>query len=442
MASSESHKSAHFSGNTIPSAAVKARIVAPDIARGLALFGIAWANLSTAWAPPPETFEAGTFGGFHPAADNQFLDKFFIVLSAMFAHNRGLPLFTFLLGFGVGLIFLSLEKRGFPLPQRKTVLVRRYLWLLAFGFVHCIFLFWGDILILYGVLALILIIFIHASNKALLIAAAILYALNIVSNIGLSLFMTPELLEAGGEFMPAAESYGGWVLFGLFMSFNYLLSAPVLLFSMLPVMILGFVAARKRIHQQAASYLRMLWTWVVVAGVVIVGIGLPWGLNSIGVIDAGSDTMWSFLNQAFGYLTGPGIAALILLACIPLQNKRDRALHAGQEPPKLPLVLRMVEALGARSMSGYIFQSFAFFTICLPFTLNYGPELGATGQFLLALAVWLVSLFAAYALSLADKRGPFELLHRRLSYGKAGLPERYVDKSQPNPALPTTMPPH
>ena len=48
-----------------PTPAQKVRYIAPDLARGLALLGIALANLPTAWAAPETADSAGYFGGIH-----------------------------------------------------------------------------------------------------------------------------------------------------------------------------------------------------------------------------------------------------------------------------------------------------------------------------------------------------------------------------------------
>src|SRR5699024_1853457 len=68
-------------------APTKPRMVVPDVARGLALLGIAIANLPTAWLTPGAP-EAAFFGSI-----NNVFDQILVVASAMFAHNRGLPLF-------------------------------------------------------------------------------------------------------------------------------------------------------------------------------------------------------------------------------------------------------------------------------------------------------------------------------------------------------------
>ena len=74
-------------------------------------------------------------------------------------------------------------------------------------------------------------------------------------------------------------------------------------------------------------------------------------------------------------------------------------------------------------MSGYVGQSILFFCLVHPFTLNFGHELGAFGQAALAFAVWLATLIGACVLEVFDRRGPFEAVHRRLSYGPTMQPQ-------------------
>jgi len=87
------------------------RLIVPDAARGMALLGIAIANMTTAWIIT-EDRPGAYFGGI---VNDSVLDKIAVVFGAFFVHNRGLPMFSTLLGFGVGLIAMSLWRRGFPL---------------------------------------------------------------------------------------------------------------------------------------------------------------------------------------------------------------------------------------------------------------------------------------------------------------------------------------
>ncbi|MDR7329906.1 DUF418 domain-containing protein [Corynebacterium guangdongense] len=404
------------------------RIIAPDIARGLALFGIAWANLSTAWAVVPAEVRGAGFGGVGPFG---FLDEVAVVLSAMFAHVRGLPMFTTLLGFGIGLIALSLARRGYPqreikkaLAKReiKKALAKRYGWLAAFGALHAVFLFFGDIMFTYGVLAMIVILLLGRSDRTLLRTAGVIWlAITVVTIVVGALVPAEYLGQDLGQLLPDFPHYPFYVLFGAGWLLITAASLPMTALSLLPVMLVGFVAARQGVHLHIDRYRRVLWAAVAVTVLVILGVGLPMGLAALGILPGEWSSMLMILNQVFGVLTGPGIAAAILLACEPLEKRR----RAGAT---LALPLRMVAALGKRSMSGYLAQSVLFLIICLPFTLGVGKEIGAFGQFLLALSVWSVTLGLAWALELAGRPGPFEQLHRRLSYGRDGLPQQWPER--------------
>lgn len=388
------------------------RIVAPDVARGLALFGIAWANIPS-WASTDSSLAGATFGGVGPGGT---LDQIAVVLSAMFAHVRGLPMFSTLLGFGVGLITVSLWRRAYPAGAAQATLAKRYGILAGIGALHCLFLFFGDIIFLYSMLALVLIAMIRLSDKTLLIIAGVLYSLHLLVTLGgMALSGSMDLSKD----MSIAESYPGYLLFNVVALVAYLFTVPISGLSILPLMILGFVAARRGVHLRPEAHLRLLRSWVAATVAVVLLIGLPLGLSAIGVLPTGWETYLSGLNEALGFLCGPGIASAVLLACRSLQRKVD----SGDPSRSLPLT--MVTALGKRSMSGYLLQSVIFFVVCLPFTLGIGSQVGALGQMLMALGVWALTVLAAWVCELAGRNGPVEALHRRLSYGRDGLPARY-----------------
>ena len=145
---------------------------------------------------------------------------------------------------------------------------------------------------------------------------------------------------------------------------------------------------------------------------IILFLELPWGLATIGVLDPALADPLNAANSCIGMLTGPGIVAAATLALEPLQRRGAR-----------PWFLWPLIALGKRSMTGYVLQSVFFLALVYPFTLNIGPELSAAGQAALAAGVWLATLLIACALEAAGKPGPFEWVHRRLSYGKTMRPE-------------------
>ena len=117
-------------------------MIVPDVARGMALLGIAMANMTTAWIITTDR-PGSYFGGI---IDGSAWDKAAVVFGAFFVHNRGLPMFSTLLGVGVGLIALSRGRRGFPVQGARRGIAKRYGCLAVMGAVHMALLFWGDIM--------------------------------------------------------------------------------------------------------------------------------------------------------------------------------------------------------------------------------------------------------------------------------------------------------
>nr|WP_256478030.1 DUF418 domain-containing protein [Corynebacterium stercoris] len=186
------------------------------------------------------------------------------------------------------------------------------------------------------------------------------------------------------------------------------------------MVLIGFVWGRSDLMGNVDMHARKLWVWVWVAVAVILLIGLPWGLAAIGVLPRELEVGLFLYNQAFGRLAGPGILAAVILAMRPVQ----RRLAAAPGTP-IPGWLAAFNALGKRSLSGYLAQTVFFFTITPLFMLGIGHDWGIPAQMLFATAVWLFTLLAAWAMERRGIPGPFETVHRRLAYGKAGVPERF-----------------
>ena len=127
----------------------------PDLARGTALLGIAMANVAQTWITndwSEDQSRAGwSVGGVRP---DSIIDQVSAVFAAMFIHVRGLPMFSTLLGFGFGLVAASLYRKHYPLKDARRVLVRRYAVLALFGLAHMLGLFYGDIMLTYGLVGI------------------------------------------------------------------------------------------------------------------------------------------------------------------------------------------------------------------------------------------------------------------------------------------------
>ncbi|MBK4142121.1 DUF418 domain-containing protein [Corynebacterium macginleyi] len=390
------------------------RLIVPDTARGMALLGIAIANMTTAWIIS-EDRPGAYFGGI---LNDSLLDKIAVVFGAFFVHNRGLPMFSTLLGFGVGLIAMSLWRRGFPLREARRVIAKRYGFLALFGAVHMVLLFWGDIMFVYGIAGIVIALLLTLHNSTL---RKISYgALGVMTVLGICTLIFSAI--DGGADIPfegigTVNSFGDLLLSQLLTLGAQVISTPLIILMYLPVMLVGFVWAREGVLADVPSHRPQLLRWVAIAAAVTLVIGVLWSLGTLEVIDQRWADAANSANSILGVLTGPGILAGLALVLQPVQER-----HAAGAP--VPAVLWPFIALGKRSMSGYVAQSILFFLLVHPFTLDFGHDLGAFGQAALACGVWGVTVVGACILEALGLRGPFEVVHRRLSYGPRMRPER------------------
>ncbi|MBM0276314.1 DUF418 domain-containing protein [Micromonospora tarensis] len=141
------------------------RSLAPDLARGLMLALIALANSVIYLYDRP-------YGVRQHIVEHGMLDRIVSVFTVTLVDGRAYPMFAALFACGVVQIFERQRAAGVAELQVKRLLRRRSWWLIAFGFMHALLLFPGDILGLYGVLGFILIALTRVSDRKLLVAAA------------------------------------------------------------------------------------------------------------------------------------------------------------------------------------------------------------------------------------------------------------------------------
>ena len=406
------------------------RLLTPDFARGIALLGIAMANLTTIWIVHTVPDAIGsTVGWVNPDSP---LDMVAAIFSTLFIHVRGLPMFSTLLGFGIGLLANSLYRKNYPAKDARRVLVRRYGFLALFGFAHLFFLFKGDIMFLYGLAGMLIATMITLRTKTLRTLAYISLGLMMVFSVIMAVVAgfigEPAIEYADTEAMVTPGDYFRKnALEGLLFVFNSLFG-PIMLGG---VMVIGFIWAREGVLVNIDAHRTTLYRWIALTVGVILVIGLQWGLAAVGVYPETFEYVFESLNYGFGLLTGPGILAIIAL----LLNGAQKRANAGATPKWMyPFI-----ALGKRSMSGYLAQSFLIIPLVMPFGLGLGIQATISEKLLIAFGVWLITLVLATILEATNTPGPFEWLHRRLAYGKTGRLEPY---SAPAPAVLPAQQPH
>ena len=338
------------------------RLIVPDLARGTALLGIAMANAVQSWIVNEWSVgPSSSVGGVRP--DSTF-DVVAAVFTGMFVRVRGLPMFCMLAGFGIGLITASLHRKGYTVKESRCVLIRRYGLLAVFGLAHGFLLFNQDIMLVYGLMALAMAWCLTLSTRTLRRIAYWFfggYAVFAGSGAVAAYFGYLNLLPSSRPMTRELVTFGDFFARNVRGEVAALGQIPLMFFGLTGVFLIGYIWAREGVLASVSAHRRTLVTWVVIAGVIIVFIGLPWGLAAAGVVPTELEPVFFMLNQAFGFLTGPGILAVLALLTEKLNNRVPGWAYA-------------FVALGKRSMSGYIAQSILFIVLVTPAGLGLGAD--------------------------------------------------------------------
>ncbi len=156
-----------------------------DALRGFALLGICMANFPefSLYSFLPE--EAATA---MPTSSWDYFTKYFL---SIFVDGKFYTIFSLLFGIGFSIIISNVTKRG---GNAYVIFYRRMFVLLIIGFLHLMYIWSGDILMLYALMGMILPLFIKVSDKILLWIAGILLFLPVILDF---------LLEAMGMSLSA-----------------------------------------------------------------------------------------------------------------------------------------------------------------------------------------------------------------------------------------------
>lgn len=376
---------------SIPSSAAatdtRTRALAPDLARGFMLLIIATvhAQLFRFLVTGSDVVDDALTG----------LDATVTVLMSLLAEHRGYPMFAALFGYGLARAGQKYLADGRTWEWARRLLRVRGRWLVAIGLAHTLLLFFGDIIAVYGIIALIFVGALRLDERSLLRRAAIWLVVGSVLYSVLSVWMakldTEETaLVAPNAIEDAVVRLAVWPTVALSM----------ILASLFPFLV-GVWAARQRLLESPEQH-RALLTRVAAIGlpVAVLG-GVPSALVNTGVLIAGTglETGILWVHVVTGYAGGFGYAALITLI----------ALRIGSAPGPVATALA---ATGQRSMTCYLLQSVAWLTLFAPYLLDLAPAMSTTVAVATGVGVWAVTVILADIMRRTGVRGPAEAFLR------------------------------
>jgi len=388
------------------------RIAALDVVRGVAICGILFANVLTffgLFAMPDARIAA------LPTAD---ADRVATFLEHALVSGKFYSIFSLLFGIGFGVQLARWE--GDALPRFR----RRLRVLLAIGAVHAVFIWAGDILMLYALLGFTLPWFARKTDRELvrwtLILLAIptalyLVALAVASVVGGGAPPAQAGADTGGmppQILAIFERVGtgGYVdafignlvlLVGRWVDLIATMRFP----KVLGMFVLGLWLVRRGVALRPQEHRRLIARWAVLGWTI----GLP-----ANVLAAWAMEHWQYLPPSLGGLVAVAAQAVgVPLLAIGYAATVTLLVLDGRS------VMRAFAPMGRMALTNYLMQS----VICVTLASGWGGGLwwriGASRAMAIAAVVVVVQLAVSALWMRRHRFGPAEWLWRRLTHGAA-----------------------
>lgn len=377
------------------------RIWAVDALRGLALFGVLAINLHT-------EFRVSLFEQFLPPPPTSMFDRAAAVFLSFAFEFKAISLFSML--FGVGLAIQ--HERLATNPQRLELVVRRLFALLAFGVIHLLLIWNGDILTEYAIAGFIVLPLLFAPVSVSLLAAAVL----LLGYLSLPFFHLSILPDHGWMIAHASEARRVYGSAGFVDILRFRLSE-------LPQIakLLAFIFPRT-----LALILFGAWLWrsgsirllaerklaLLAGGIFVLAAGLILTAQDKGYLalvepgpmsDAAPRLIRSALDEVAPILMALGYAAFVLLA------SRFTSSRAA---------LQWSVSVGRTAFSSYILQSVILGFLFYGYGLGLMGHLGASAGLAISCAIYALQAWLSAKWLRTHRFGPLEWLWRTLMYGK------------------------
>ncbi|MTW10835.1 DUF418 domain-containing protein [Pseudoduganella eburnea] len=368
-----------------------------DALRGFALLGILAVNIGS-FADP--YFASGMKNPHYLGV----LDYVLRFMEALLFETKFYLLFSFLFGYSFTLQMTAAERAGAAFRPR---MLRRAAGLLMLGVLHGFFLFYGDILHLYGYLSLVLIAWKGSQRQAVRCALALLVFAALVF-VGLGVWLLLAGLDGAPDTAPVlaklAAYHGSAHATQAHIAGEFPATVGLLLIGQAPsalaMFLLGLAAGRSQLLAHVGTFRHQLPR--------VLKVGLPVGLSGALLYAAASEFppggALVMFAQAAGYLTAPFMTSSYVAALLLLFESRVG-----------PRLLAALAPMGKIALSNYLVQSAAMALLFTGYGLRLCGELPPVAIFALVLAIYLTQMALSAWWLKRHTYGPAEWLLRGLT---------------------------
>lgn len=389
-----------------------------DSLRGIALLGICLANFpefSLYTFQKQEVIIAMPSAGFdHIIRYLQFIfidGKFYSIFSLLFG-----------IGFSIQIEKIGKQKNTTQKNQRGIQAFYRRLAILAFfGLLHLMFLWSGDILLLYALIGLLLPFFRYYSNKTLLTLSALLIfcpvMMDTIKALSGNYFDLAAPLTSIIQYFHQKNgitdnNFGVWLvmgqnytdvlqftLSGAFIRIQELLASNRV-FKVLGLFLFGLYVGRNRIYADLEKHKPLLQKIRMLGFIVGLPLSFIYGWNAMN-------------NQPLGII---GSSIIYATSVVPLSLAYLSTLCLWFMNNNLPILFKFVATPGRMALTNYIGQSVLGIIIFYGVGFGLGAVMGLIYVELIALAIFAFQLIFSCIWLHYFQFGPLEWLWRMMTY--------------------------
>lgn len=388
------------------------RFVILDALRGFALLGIVIANF-------PE-FSLYTFMSAEDTALLPFsaADRYVRYLLYFFIDGKFYTIFSLLFGIGFSIILENVAKRG---GSAMRIFYRRMIVLAFIGALHLMFIWSGDILLLYALLGMLLPFFRKLSDRILLTVASVLLFVPVVidflceaTQTALSAPVVQMQQMFCARFGITDDNFAYWLRDASSYKevFQFLIQGALVriqefidgnrYFKVLGLFIIGFIIGRQHLYARIEE--KRMWLKKVFGAGILAGVPVsvlyaysamnshPWGLAVHSLL-----YFFGVYPMAFAYISG--------ICLLLLKNPDLTVFHRFAAP-------------GRMALTNYIGQSVIGILLFYGIGLGLGAGIGLGLVVLIAAGVWILQAIISRVWLYNCQFGILEWIWRMLTYDK------------------------
>ncbi len=356
----------------------KERITNLDTVRGFATLGILGMNALMFGLVKPAYNNASA-----PGTEN-FFDWTFAIFGEIFIDQKTMALFSMLFGAGIVLFADRVESKGLK-PIRISLW--RNLLLAGIGFLHAM-LWEGDILLVYGFCAPILLFLRKRSIRFLILSGIILFLLSIALGLTTQISVNEDNALLGDYWAgsaPMGDEVVSWFLFDVFSRALGAMLIGVALYRS------GFITGKS----EHSTYKK----------------GAIWGL-SVGIALA---TFGVIIQGVMEYEPNVAIIGQLpnTVGTIPMAIAYVSLIAIWDRKPLSEFKVR-IRSIGQMALTNYLTQT--LFGVLLFATIFDKGDLGRSGIALFILCVWFLQILWSKSWLTHFRFGPAEWVWRSMTY--------------------------